>query len=184
MKDRVFLVSWCGIVVLGSLQMSCKSGINATEYVPVHIGLENYLLEYVDTPGAMERGLKGRSSLAAGHGMLFDFKKEQKFGVTMNGCSLSLCVCTVSKDWRILEAVNMYPGSANHFFKYPARFMIEIPETKKIAPGIKIYPTIPQKDQENGRLFGPITPIKRKAFSRANKCGEKRQIGLYRFRGK
>lgn len=102
------------------------------------------LVEIVDTPELMQRGLMFRDNLAEGTGMLFDFKEPKKMGFWMKNTKIPLSVGYVSPDGILMEIYDMKPLDETPVSSKSEnlRYAIEVPQGwfKKvgISAGVKV----------------------------------------------
>ncbi|HEX5470009.1 MAG TPA: DUF192 domain-containing protein [Gaiellaceae bacterium] len=66
-------------------------------------------VEVADTEAERERGLMGRSSLAADSGMLFVFGEEHRGAFWMKDTLIPLSIAFYGEDGRILRILDMVP---------------------------------------------------------------------------
>lgn len=74
-----------------TLEIATKTGVHA------------FSVEIADTEPEREKGLMYRKELPEGHGMLFDFKREQEVGFWMQNTYISLDMIFIRGDGRILR---------------------------------------------------------------------------------
>lgn len=83
-----------------ALEIASKSGVHA------------FSVEIADTEATREKGLMFRKELPEGHGMLFDFHREQDVGFWMQNTYIPLDMIFIKADGRILRiAENTEPLS-------------------------------------------------------------------------
>lgn len=83
-----------------TLEIATQSGVHA------------FSVELADTEPEREKGLMYRKELPEGHGMLFDFHREQEVGFWMQNTYISLDMIFIRGDGRILRiAENTQPLS-------------------------------------------------------------------------
>jgi uncharacterized membrane protein (UPF0127 family) len=109
--------------------------------VTTRSGTHAITVEWAVTPSQRERGLMGREKMAADHGMLFDFGKEQPLYFWMKNTPLSLDMIFIKADGRTSRieratkpfSEDLIPGGA------PARYVLEMvagsAERLGLAPG-------------------------------------------------
>ena len=70
-------------------------------------------LEVADTPELRQRGLMGRESLPADHGMLFTFEEDTASGFWMKDTPLPLSIAFLDRHGGILAILDMEPCEAD-----------------------------------------------------------------------
>lgn len=135
-----FVAIWMafGVFVVPAQSVAAE----ANEIVAVtSTGRHVFTIEWARTPPEREKGLMGRESMAADHGMLFDFGAEQSVDFWMKNTPLSLDMVFIDGDGKVrrIEArtkpfsLDIIPGGA------PVRYVLEVVggESERIglAPG-------------------------------------------------
>jgi uncharacterized membrane protein (UPF0127 family) len=115
-----------------------------TIQVVTKTGSHEISIEWAVTPSEREHGLMGREKMAANHGMLFDFGREQPLYFWMKNTPLSLDIIFIKADGRtsrIARATtpfseDLIPGGS------PARYVLELvagsADRLSLAPGDRI----------------------------------------------
>lgn len=88
------------------------------------------LLEVADTETARAKGLSGRDRLPDGHGMLFVFDTEDKYGMWMKDMKFPIDILWLDSEYRIVAAEHVVtPDTYPKVFypPVPARFVLELP---------------------------------------------------------
>lgn len=107
----------------------------------------SFWLERAQTPQQLAKGLGGRTSLAADHGMLFIFEDEAARCFWMKDTHIPLDIVWMGSD-KIVRYVqpNVQPNSYPHTFcadNFPARYVVELPagtaQTRAIQPGTPLH---------------------------------------------
>ena len=115
-----------------TLEIASKTGVHA------------FSVEIADTEPEREKGLMFRKELPEGHGMLFDFHREQEVGFWMQNTYISLDMIFIRGDGRILRiAENTEPLSTRIIPSGgPVRAVLEViagtAEKLGIAPGDRV----------------------------------------------
>lgn len=115
-----------------TLEIASKTGVHA------------FTVEIADTEPEREKGLMFRKELPEGHGMLFDFHREQEVGFWMQNTYISLDMIFIQGDGRILRiAENTEPLSTRIIPSGgPVRAVLEViagtAEKLGIAPGDRV----------------------------------------------
>lgn len=104
------------------------------ETIEATLGGQAYQLELVAEPDSRRQGLMGRSELAPGTGMLFDFPEGTRPAIWMRNMQMSLDLLFVDEHARLMQVfAEVPPCSASPCAIYqaqqPLRFVIEV------APG-------------------------------------------------
>ena len=112
MRRRLFLL----VVVALVLPAVPIGRLDAAELQTLTIagksGVQAFAVELAVTPEKTARGLMFRRELPDGHGMLFDFKREQETAFWMKNTYISLDMIFIRGDGRILRiAENTQPLS-------------------------------------------------------------------------
>jgi len=99
-----------------TLEIASKTGVHA------------FSVEIADTEAAREKGLMFRKELPEGHGMLFDFHREQEVGFWMQNTYIPLDMIFIRGDGRILRiAENTEPLSTRIIpSNGPVRAVLEV----------------------------------------------------------
>lgn len=91
-------------------------------------GARAFQVEVADTPEKREVGLMYRRSMAADHGMLFDFDRPQTISMWMQNTYVSLDMVFVSREGRVTRiAENTEPLSTRVISSGgPVRYVVEL----------------------------------------------------------
>lgn len=87
-------------------------------------------VEIVNTPEDLAKGLSGRSSIAAGHGMLFVYDEPTKPGIWMKDMHFNIDVLWLDEEGRVVSIVeDMAPSTypAVYTPQLPSRYVLELP---------------------------------------------------------
>ena len=126
-----------GVHARGAPQVQATQSSQKT----VQIGGKTIKVDVVDNEAAREKGLGGRSGLAADEGMLFVFQKDDIYPFWMKDMSFSIDIVWLSADKRIVYiAENVPPSSYPSTFspKTVARFVLELPAGYTSANKIEV----------------------------------------------
>ena len=108
----------------------CYGNVSAAESattVPLTIGKQVFQVELAATPGARERGLMGRTRLAANGGMLFKFEQSAPHCFWMRDTPLPLSIAFIDSEGHIVNLADMQPHSdALHCAKTNVRYALEV----------------------------------------------------------
>jgi len=101
-------------------------------------GVQRFHVEIADNDAEREQGLMYRRSMAADHGMLFDFNPPQQVSFWMHNTFLPLDLIFIGADGRILNiAANATPFSNDNIPSAgPARGVLELNAGRAAALGI------------------------------------------------
>ena len=88
-------------------------------------------------------GLQGREVLAAGTGMLFDFREDTAACMWMEKTSLHLDAVFIAADGEIVGSARMFPYMKDtHCSPRPVRYVLELPAgwlaEREVGPGDRI----------------------------------------------
>jgi uncharacterized membrane protein (UPF0127 family) len=133
----------CAALVFGLA--FCWSAVAAEKHDTIQVvtktGTHEISVEWAVTPSEREHGLMGREKMAADHGMLFDFGREQPLYFWMKNTPLSLDLIFIKADGRTSRieraakpfSEDLIPGGA------PARYVLEMvagsADRLALAPG-------------------------------------------------
>ena len=84
-------------------------------------------LELADTPELREKGLMGRSSLDAGHGMLFLYPESQDLWFWMKNTTVPLTALGLDRQCRIVSARPLIPLSTETLWLGRGQRVLELP---------------------------------------------------------
>jgi len=118
---------WAAVLCLGLVLPS-----QAKTLVQARLADQPYQLELVADPDSRRQGLMGRSELAPGTGMLFDFPEGTRPAIWMRNMQISLDLLFVDQDARLVQVfAEVPPCEAPPCAIYEAdralRFVIEVP---------------------------------------------------------
>ena len=112
------------------------------------VGDERFVVELAATPASRQRGLMGRSQLAADRGMLFLYTEEAPRAFWMRNVHFALDILYLDANWRIVDRVAAPPCVTSPCPDYPssrpARYVLELPagsgERLGLASGQRLTP--------------------------------------------
>ena len=107
---------------------SLLGGITATSTIEVNAPLGKINVELANTPDLRERGLSGRTSMSADHGMLFVFQQSGVYGFWMKDMNYPLDMVWVDANHRVVSvnsdiATSTYPDAI-----FPAGYVLYVIE--------------------------------------------------------
>ncbi|HEX5212574.1 MAG TPA: DUF192 domain-containing protein [Pseudolabrys sp.] len=134
------------MLVVGSLLIAApaRPAGQQTLEIATKTGVHAFSVEIADTEPEREKGLMFRKELPEGHGMLFDFQREQEVGFWMQNTYISLDMIFIRGDGRILRiAENTEPLSTRIVpSQGPVRAVLEViagtARKYGIAPGDRV----------------------------------------------
>jgi uncharacterized membrane protein (UPF0127 family) len=134
MKKLLFLFGVVGVVFLCFVFLYYFSPMQpvTTQYAQknIHVGATTLVVDVADTEALREKGLSGRTSLAAGKGMLFVFNEDDQWGIWMKDMKFSIDILWLAADGTVVTVV---PGAAPDSYPQafyptkPARYVVEVP---------------------------------------------------------
>jgi hypothetical protein len=106
--------------------------------VRLSAGIHLITAEVADEPQTRMRGLMFRQSLAANHGMLFDFEGKSVQCMWMRNTLIALSVAFLDDDGRIVNIEDMRPQTEDsHCARAPVRYALEMSEGWFAQRGLK-----------------------------------------------
>ena len=139
-------LQWNAFLLIGLLVVAgpARPAGQQTLEIASKTGVHAFSVEIADTEPEREKGLMFRKELPEGHGMLFDFHREQEVGFWMQNTYISLDMIFIRGDGRILRiAENTEPLSTRIIPSGgPVRAVLEViagtAEKLGIAPGDRV----------------------------------------------
>jgi uncharacterized membrane protein (UPF0127 family) len=114
------------------------STVQAAEPLLLRLGEHEVRAEYAQTPPERERGLMGRSELAADSGMLFRFDEVRRHCLWMKNTPLPLSAAFLDEDGVIVDVIDLEPLSTEiRCSQAPARYALEVNQGWFEAQGIR-----------------------------------------------
>lgn len=100
--------------------------------IEARLAEQSFQLELVDDPDSRRQGLMGRTELAAGTGMLFDFPAGTRPAIWMRNMQIALDLLFVDEQARLVHVFDQVPPCADlpcdvYEADRPLRFVIEVP---------------------------------------------------------
>ncbi len=129
-RGHAALVLICGLLIAASTRGAAP---RAADLQPLEIagasGVHVFAVELASTEAEITQGLKGRTALSDGSGMLFDFKSEVQATMSMKDTPVPLDMIFIRADGRISRvAENLTPGSDRQIYSGgPVRGVLEVP---------------------------------------------------------
>lgn len=106
--------------------------------VELKAGAHSFAVEVAATPAQRARGLKGRTQLADGAGMLFVFEQAARHCFWMKGTPLPLSVAFLTDDGTVVGIADMRPQTtALHCSAVPARYAVEVKQGGFTGRGVR-----------------------------------------------
>ena len=106
---RYTVLLFVGVLVVAA---PARPAGQQTVEIATKTGVHAFSVEIADNDAEREKGLMFRKELPEGHGMLFDFQREQEVGFWMQNTYISLDMIFIRSDGRILRvAENTEPLS-------------------------------------------------------------------------
>ena len=101
-----------------------------------------WTVELAVTAERRSKGLAGRDSLAAGHGMLFVFSGPVVRDFWMEGCHIPLDIAFISPDMRVVKTYRMAveadrKGHVLYSSQAPAQYALEMPAGELDRAGVR-----------------------------------------------
>ena len=133
-----------GVATLVVLLGACRGPLGPRARIHTSGGVTEVILEVVDTPETMQRGLMYRTALADDHGMLFVFPSDADHQFWMKNTLIPLDMIFITSDGRIagIRANTTPLSTASVGVGQPTRFVLEVPggyaARRGIAPGDQI----------------------------------------------
>ena len=138
---RSFMLLFVGFLLIVA---PAQSAGQQTVEIATKTGVHAFSVEIADTEPEREKGLMFRKDLPEGHGMLFDFHREQEVGFWMQNTYIPLDMIFIRGDGRILRiAENTEPLSTRIIpSNGPVRAVLEViggtARKYGIAPGDRV----------------------------------------------
>ncbi|MCQ4262186.1 hypothetical protein CXK91_03995 [Stutzerimonas stutzeri] len=114
------------------------STVQAAEPLRLRLGRHELHAEYAQTPAERERGLMGRSELAADSGMLFRFDEVRRHCLWMKDTPLHLSAAFFDEDGLLVDVIDLEPFNTQiRCSKRPARYALEMDQGWFAERGIR-----------------------------------------------
>jgi hypothetical protein len=119
------------------------SAAGTAPLLPLRIGPHAFEVELAATPEQHQRGLMGRTHLAADGGMLFVFDQSDRHCFWMKDTPLPLSIAFIDSAGRIVSLADMQPRSETlHCPPTDIRYTLEVKQgtfrQRGIAPGARV----------------------------------------------
>ena len=109
------------------LLCSAASAVANDARLPLRIGPHAFQVEVASTPSQRQRGLMGRTHLAADGGMLFVFEQPERHCFWMRDTPLPLSIAFIDPAGRIASLADMQPRTENlHCPGTDVRYALEV----------------------------------------------------------
>lgn len=137
MMIRRSVVRW---LVLPSLCVVFS--VQAQPVIEARMAGQSFALELAAAPDIRRQGLMGRTELAAGTGMLFDFPQGTRPAIWMRNMQIALDLLFVDEQARLVHVFEQVPPCADlpcdvYEADRPLRFVIELPAGTAQQLGLK-----------------------------------------------
>lgn len=100
---------------------------NAETLLDLKVGTAPLRAEYAHTPAERERGLMGRTELAADRGMLFRFDDFRRHCLWMKNTPLPLSAAFLDEEGSVVDLIDLEPLSETiRCSRKPARYALEV----------------------------------------------------------
>lgn len=111
--------------------------------LPLTVGGQSVQVELAATPAARQRGLMGRTHLAADAGMLFVFETPGRHCFWMRDTPLPLTIAFINDAGRVVHRTDMHPRTDTmHCPPVTVRYALEIAQGShlraQLAPGAQV----------------------------------------------
>lgn len=105
----------------------------------VYFHNDSLVVEIVETPEELEKGLMGRKSLPENGGMLFIFEREGVYPFWMKDTYIPLSIAFIDRNYRIIHIEDMEPLDtiSLHLSISPIRYALEVNRSWFKRHGIK-----------------------------------------------
>lgn len=115
----------------------------AAERLPLIVGGQTIQVEVAATPAARQRGLMGRTHLAADAGMLFVFDVPGRHCFWMRDTPLPLAIAFIDNTGRVIHRADMHPRTDTlHCSPADVRYALEVAQGSflrgQLAPGAHV----------------------------------------------
>ncbi len=127
MMIRRSVVHWLVLPIL-----SVVMPVQAQSVIEARMADQSFQLELAVAPDSRRQGLMGRTELAAGTGMLFDFPAGTRPTIWMRNMQIALDLLFVDEQARLVHVFDQVPPCADlpcdvYEADRPLRFVIEVP---------------------------------------------------------
>lgn len=129
-----FILKWFLVVgFLGFAGWQVYSYIldKSQQRIPLTLGGDTFQVQVADTTETRVKGLSGSSQLKPDQGMLFDFQKDDKWGIWMKDMNYPIDIIWMDNGKQIVYMVKDAPPNSYPFTTFkpndPARYVLELP---------------------------------------------------------
>jgi uncharacterized membrane protein (UPF0127 family) len=145
LKEAGYFGAWlirCLAIAIMAGSAAAQSG--TTPVVELDLAGSLVQVEYVADPDSRREGLMGRTALAVGTGMLFDFPEGTRPAIWMRNMLISLDLVYIDQNGRIAQIFRRVPPCRTlpceiYHAAQPVRFVLEVPagtaDTLSLAVG-------------------------------------------------
>lgn len=129
--------------VLSVLLLAGAATAQAADRLPLVVDGQAIRVEVAATPQARERGLMGRTHLAADSGMLFVFETRGRYCFWMRDTLLPLSIAFIDDSGRVVGRADMQPRTETpHCPPADVRYALEVAQgsflRQRLAPGAQV----------------------------------------------